>query len=81
MSFFLKALGLGFFIMAVLVCACVIAFVWVRHGRSEVGGLFDMGGGLDFIALTFAFGPGAMLLLMGYWVGRRPRHVPIATQK
>lgn len=81
MSFFLKTLGFGFLIMAALVCACVIAFVWVRHGGSEVGGLFAMGGGLDFIALTFAFGPGAILLLTGYWIGRRPRQTPITVHK
>jgi hypothetical protein len=74
MSFFLKMLGFGLLVMAALVCACVITFVWVRHGGSAIGGLFALGGGLDFIALAFAFGPGVLLLLMGYWIGRRPGH-------
>lgn len=73
MSFFLKALGFGFLIMAAVVIVCVITFVWVRHGVSEVSGLFVLGGGLDYIALTFAIGPGAIILLVGYWIGRRPR--------
>ena len=78
MSFFLKAFGFGFLVMASLVIVCVITFTWMRHGYSAVGGLFVMGGGLDYIALTFALGPGAMILLAGFWTGRRPRQTPVA---
>lgn len=72
MSFFLKALGLLFLILGALVILCVVAFSWARHGWPSVGGLFQMDGGLNAIALSFVFLPGIGLLTMGYWAGRRP---------
>jgi hypothetical protein len=72
MSFFLKVLGVGFLVLGCMVTLCVIAFSWMRYGWPSVGGLFLADGGLNAIALTFAFLPGLALVMAGYWFGRRP---------
>lgn len=79
MSFFLKALGFAYIVMAALVILCVTVFVWVRHGLSDVGGLFAMDGGLSIIVLTVVFVPSFAMLLTGYWMGRRIERAPTAT--
>lgn len=79
MSFFLKALGLAYIVMAAVVILCVTVFVWVRHGLSDAGGLFAMDGGLSIIILTVVFAPSFAMLLTGYWIGRRIQRSPTAT--
>ena len=79
MSFFLKALGFAYIVMAALVILCVVVFVWLRHGLSDVGSLFALDGGLSVIVLAVVFAPSFAMLSTGYWIGRRIPRTPTAS--